>query len=116
MGKDKEITVGWDEELEAFHPVNKEDVILEEQIDEVDEFEEVEIDEADEIEQPLKIRVFLSANLRKYPHHASHLIKRVRKDTVLDVKEVVTGSLVQLTNIWYEVEGGFIHASQVELL
>ena len=103
MGKNKEIL----EEIIS-------DVI--EEIDEVDEFEVIEFDETDEIEQPLKIRVVLSANLRPFPNHASRLIRRVRKGIEFEVKEIVVGSLVQLNNIWYEVDGGFIHSSQVELL
>ena len=88
-----------------------------EEIDEVVESEDdmvVEIKEETEI--PLIIRIPFSANLRAYPNHVSRLIKRVRANTQMEVIDITEGSLVALSNIWYQVDGGFVHASQVEVM
>lgn len=79
-----------------------------------DEEDEIELDE--EVETPLRVKVKFNANLRPYPNHLSKLIRRLRDGKEMEVLDIAEGSLVQLTNIWYEVEGGFVHASQVELM
>ena len=68
------------------------------------------------IEQPLFVKVKFSANLRMYPNHTSKLIKRLRDKTEHEVLDITEGSLVALSNIWYQVDVGYVHASQVELM
>ena len=113
MSKDKEyVEIGWDEELEKIHPIEE---IESEVIDEVEEYEEM-VELSDETEEPLFVRVKISANLRMYPNHNSKLLRRLRDKTEHEILDIVEGSLVNLTNIWYKVEGGYVHASQVELM
>ena len=113
MSKNKgSVEFGWDEELEKIHPIEE---IETEVIDKVVEYEEV-VELSDETEEPLFVRVKLSANLRMYPNHNSKLIRRLRDKTEYEVLDIAEGSLVNLTNIWYKVEGGYVHASQVELM
>lgn len=75
---------------------------------------ESEVDSETEI--PLFVMVKFSANLRMYPNHTSKLLKRLKDKTKHEVLDITEGSLVALSNIWYKVEGGFVHASQVELM
>jgi hypothetical protein len=103
------------------------DIKLEEEIAEIfDEMDKkVETESTDnttegvvesEVEQPLFVMVKFSANLRTYPNHTSKLLKRLRDKTEHEVLEITEGSLVALSNIWYQIDGGYVHASQVELM
>jgi hypothetical protein len=107
MSKNKEIN---DIELDEKKEIDFE--IIEEAVEVEDDVVEL----SDETEEPLFVRVKVSANLRMYPHHNSKLIRRLRDKTEHEVLDIAKGSLVNLTNVWYEVKGGYVHASQVELM
>jgi hypothetical protein len=54
------------------------------------------------------------ANIRIAPTHIANRVKKVNKGTKLSFDKIVTGGLVQNSDQWYKVEGGYIHSSQVE--
>lgn len=54
------------------------------------------------------------ANIRIAPTHIANRVKKVSKGAKLSFDKIVTGGLVQNSDQWYQVTGGYIHSSQVE--
>jgi hypothetical protein len=84
--------------------------------------QEVEIEETEDVyvldaSIPSELLIIIkdeSANIRIAPTHVAMKNGRVAKGTKLSFDKIVTGGLVQNSDQWYKVEGGYIHSSQVE--
>jgi len=54
------------------------------------------------------------ANIRIAPTHIAVRAMKANKGSKLSFDKIVTGGLVQNSDQWYKVEGGYIHSSQAE--
>ena len=79
----------------------------------IDEIENVDVEDELHESELVKVITTSDANVRPHPNYKAVKLKTLVKGTELDVIDIVEGVAVQGSDIWYQIEDGYVHFSQV---